>query len=91
MNAKSIFDEAKKVHDYRLSHFGTKALSKLESIHLSEKFSSFKTGNPRIFDDIETNELDWDKFKSLAEMAFSLHLQMNTKTSEKDARSVRFG
>jgi len=90
MNAKNIFEEASVVRTYRLDKFGQNSLSILEKEHMNDKFSEFKQNQPRIFNEIITNELDWEKFKQMAEMAFSLHLQLHSNMSSKEARSVRF-
>jgi len=91
MNAKNIYDNATEIKRYIDKTFSnSKSLNKLQKEHLSERFSDFATKNPGIFGDIAAGSLDWDKFKQLAEMAHSLHLQMNTNADPKKARNVRF-
>lgn len=91
MNAKQIYEDAATIKNYLLKNFnGSDTLTQLQKEHLAEKFCDFATKNPRIFDDIVSGSLDWDKFKRLAEMAHSLHLQMNTNTDPEKARNVSF-
>lgn len=91
MNAKSIYDDASEIKRYIDKTFSrSSSLTKLQREHLAERFSAFATKNPGIFGDIASGSLDWDKFKQLAEMAYSLHLQMNTNADTKKARDVHF-
>lgn len=91
MNAKAIYDNAVEIKRYIDKTFSTStSLNKLQKEHLSEQFSEFATKNPGIFGDIISKKLNWEKFKQLAEMAHSLHLQMNTTADPKEVRNVRF-
>lgn len=91
MNAKTIYDNAAEIKKYKDKTFtNSSSLTKLQKEHLAERFSEFATKNPGIFGDIASGILDWDKFKQLAEMAHSLHLQMNTNADPKKARDVHF-
>lgn len=88
--AKSIYESAKKVENYKRQRFGSRDLKNFEKKQMEVKFKNFAKDKPKIFEDIINNKLDWKQFKQLAETAYSLHLQMHTNTNQLEARNVRF-
>ena len=90
MNAFKVYEKAKDIRDYKMKTFPNKHLTFLEKEHLTEKFNDFATTKPRIFKEIIEDTIHWEKFKRLAEMAYSLYLQMNTDTDVEVAKNVKF-
>lgn len=90
MNAKKTYEEAENIKLYIQHTFGSPPLTTIQKTHLKEKFSDFHSRNPRIYHEIVSGELDWERFKKLAEMAYCLHLQMHTNTDLETAKNVQF-
>lgn len=90
MNAKNTYEEAEHIKQYIQQTFGTPPFTKSQKQHIQDKFRNFYQTNPRIFQQIVSGDLDWKRFKTLAETAYSLHLQMHTQTDAETARNVHF-
>lgn len=93
MDAYNIYMSAKEIQKHVKDEFDKQdqhQLTLLEKERLKVKFLDFAEKNPKIFKKILDRTLNWEQFKTMAEMAHSLHLQMNTDTDIEVAKNVKF-